>query len=378
MYPVSDRFLQAIDRSGKRRTVVDLYYDNYPILTDVPIISGTIKVDRTARCRRSGTLQLADPQLFPSVLRTTGISPYGVEARVRSGVRFPNNTEELVPLGTFIVYSTKAELESGYVPTIELFDRAQRVYETSSWAVGDTGFNFGGKHVTEAIEQLVMYAAPYWPAPIWTFDVNPLVTPKDRYVPPGAYAGDTDRWKMVQDLSLSIDAETYFDMEGTCKVAPIKYLPFWWAVQDVEWTASALVSAAVGITRENTYNSVIVVGSSKDSDSLPPFYVAYDDDGRSPTYWNGYFGKKTYRHEDQTLTTLEECSAVALSKLATLCGLSQTISFDCIQNPALDAGDIINVPLNGEDNVLMVESISLPLHTGIMSVDTRSVQYVKS
>ena len=379
MYPVSSRFLEAIKGSGKRKTVVDLYYDNFPIQRDVPIIGGSIKVDRNSRNRRSGSIRFADPKLFPTILKSTGLSPYGVEARVRSGVFFPNQTEELVPLGTFLVYASRGDLAEGFVPEVQLFDRAQRVYETSSWSAGDSGFDFGGKLVSEAIYQLVMYAAPYWPSPVWSFDVNPALEPYDRYVPSGQYAAATDRWKLVQDLSLSIGGETYFDMEGNCKVAPIKYLPHTTRVQDVEWTVKDnLISAQIVTSREDTYNSVIVVGSSKESDSAPPHYVAYDDDSRSKTYWNGFFGKKTYRHEDQTLTTVEECALVALNKLATLCGLSETISFECLQNPASDVGDIINVPLRDENNILMIESIDLPLHSGTMSVQTRTVQYVRS
>lgn len=386
MYAVTDRFLQAIQQGGKRKTVVDVYYGSsfVPVMMDVPVIGGSLKIDRNSRSRRSGNITVGDPELFPKITADSQINPYGTEIVIRTGFVYANNDEELIPMGVFGIDDISGDDSTGLFPEVVFYDRAQRVFDMSTH-VADSGPQlFGGEYTTTAIETTVEGAAPGWffGSPLWMVTFEPGL--QDIKIPKGFYDGDSDRWKMAEDLALSMGGEIFFDRIGTPIVRPTPTISQDTLPEEAVWTCGVgentgvLMTAARKVTRQDTYNSVVMLGATGSDNKPQAISVVYDLDPRSKTYYNGPFGKKTLRVSNSALTSDVACLIAATEKLRSVVGLSRTLTFDSISNPALDAGDVIKVEfLDGTYELHLVESIDLDLFTGKMTIGTRSTQYVE-
>lgn len=386
MYSVSDRFLQTIAQGGRRKTVVDLYYGAgsswVRIENDIPVVAGSIKCDSGSRSRRSGNITVGDPALFPLIDNSSELNPYGTEMVVRTGFVYADNTEELIPMGIFGIDDISGDEATGLFPEVAMFDRAQRVYDMSTH-VADSGPQlFGGDYASQALRTTVEGAAPGWADnhPLWTVTLQSGIT--DFLIPTGFYNGATDRWKMAEDLALSMGGEVYFDRDGMCQVRPPPIITDESDAADSVWECGVgegtgvLMTAARIVSRSNTYNSVVMLGATGQEGKPQAFAAVYDLDTRSKTYYNGPFGKKTLRVSNAAISSDSQAYAAAISKLRSTVGLSRTLSFDALCNPALDPGDMITVGfLNGTFELHLVDSIDIDLLNGKMQIGTRSTQY---
>ena len=384
MYPVSSRFLKTIRRSGDRKTVVDVYQGAVKMASDIPVIDGSLKVDRNSRSRRSGSLTLGDPSFFPKV--SSGLfAPYSTEIVIRSGLVYTDGSEELVPLGVFLVNDNQADEAEGLIPTIQFFDRAHRVYETSTH-VSDggplmlpTNHPFSGSPAQTAIETILSYPAPGWPTnTLWGVYIDPALS--NPILPGGSFEGDTDRWQVALDLAEIMGADVYFDVFGSAVVKPVPGITPDTKSTDAVFTINSgedgvMISLSQNITRENTYNRVVMLGATPDGESPQAMAVVADTNPASPTYWNGLFGKKTLRVSNSRLVSDEQCLIAAQAKLKNSLGLSKNVSFGSIANPALDVGDIILVIYpDGTEEIHLLDSFDLPLGNGSMTGTTRTIQ----
>lgn len=384
MYPVTDRFLTAIKQPGQRKTVIDVYQGQAKVLSDLPVIDGSLRVDRSSRNRRSGSLTVGDPSLFPR-LSNSILAPYSTEIVIRSGVVYRDGSEELVPLGVFLVNDTAADEAAGLIPSINFFDRAQRVYESSTLVAdggaqyGIAGQTFSGYPASQAIEATLLYPAPGWPTnSLWGMSITPGLL--DPVLPGGQFDGDTDRWQLAVDLAELMGAEVFFDVAGNAIVQPVPGITSSTTDDDVVWTVAAgeggtLTSAEQVITREFTYNGVVVIGPAPSEDIQQIRAVAVDNNVASPTYWNGLFGKKTLRISNERITTLEQAQGIAEAKLKEVLALSKNVNFGGVANPALDVGDVIKIVYNdGTSEIHLLDSFTFPLDGGPMTGTTRTIQ----
>lgn len=385
MYPVSDRFLGAIPKSGKRKIVADVYTDSkyVPILSDLPVIDGSLSVDRNSRSRRSGSLTLGDADLFPvELVRETGLEPYGAEIVIRCGFVYPDGTEELVPMGVFLITDVEANESRGRLPTIQFYDRAQRVYETSTHVTDGGPQIFVGQYINQALPEVVAYSAPGWPTdPRFSCTVDPALPAVK--IPGGYLSGETDRWQICEEMATAISAEIYFNVFGEAIVKPPPFIDATTTAADAVWTVSydigdkkgVLVDADRRLTRESTYNAVVVLGATPESGNQP-IGIAYNTASQSKTNWYGTFGKKTLRINNSLLTTSAQCTSAAQSELRNVSGLHKQVSFQALFNPALDAGDIVQVIYSdGISELHLIDSISFNFSQWSMSAETRTVVY---
>lgn len=374
--------MKAIKTSGKRKTVVDVYMNGALIDADIPVIGGEITVDRNSRTRRSGSITVGDPSFFPKFDDNT-FTPYGVEIGIRHGIVYPDGTEELIPQGIFLINSISADEAEGLIPTIEFFDRAHRVFETSTH-VTDGGPNmvgdqtFAGSRVHDALRAVIDYASPNWPNAnqLWSLTIDSSLS--NPTIPGGQFEGDTDRWKLAQDLAAMMGAEVYFGTDGNAVCIPIpsitvQELPPDWEVFSGE--DGVMVSAAQTVTREETYNSVVMLGSTPSGTERQARAIVYDLNPASKTYYYGPFGKKTLRLSDQRLTSDEACYTAANGVLKNSLGIAKKVEFSATSNPALDAGDIIKITYpDGLEELHLLDSFNIPFANGVMSASTRSIQ----
>lgn len=378
MYSVSDRFLNTIRKSGKRKTVVDVYRDSLKVLSDLPVVSGSLKVDRDGRTRRSGSMVVGDPTLFPR-FNSDLLAPYSTEVVIKQGLTYTDGSEELVPLGVFIVNDVNADEATGLIPSIEFFDRAQRVFETSTHVIEGTEKTLSGMTVSAALESVLLYPAPGWPhSPLWGLYIDPTLT--NPRIPGGQFDGYTDRWQLVLDLVEMIGAECYFDRSGTAVVKPIPGITADTTSADAVWIVNCgengvMLSAEQRITRDDTYNSIVMLGATPDGTTRQARAIVYDLNPASLTYWHGPFGKKTLRLQNERLVTDSQCLIAAQAKLKEALGLAKHVHFGSLCNPALDDGDIILLVYpDGTEELHILDSFDVPFGDGKMTATTRTIQ----
>jgi hypothetical protein len=363
MQPVTPRFLSALRNSHRVLVQVDAMIDGVVVATNLPIVSGSVSVDRTSGVRRQLSVQIADAAILPTL--GAQLTPYGVELVVRRGIDYGDGTSELVPLGVFrLDVGTNAQA----APTTYTGpDRAKAMIDAA----------FLGPRASDpldAVAQIEVLAHEVLPD-IDVSNVN-VTNPEDGTavlpVIPQVF-WDRDRWAAMSDLAASLGAELYFSAAGDLLVARTPTIG-----DDSVWTIDqgahgVLVDFSRELSREDTFNGVVASGERSDG-IYPARAVAIDDDPDSPTLWGGPFGQVTYFYASALIHTPNGAQQVADALLADKRALSRSVSLRCVPNPALDVGDVVAVRMpGGVDEQHLVDRITIPLDAGTpMSIETRT------
>lgn len=373
MYPVSSKFLEAIRQTGWRKTVVDIYKGNSPspLFTDIPVVSGTVTADRTSDTRRQGSIVVADASFI------TKVGEWGSELVIRTGVVYPNRTEELVPLGRFRIEDHKWSEGSEDAVTIEFFDRAKAMIDTVHLLDRD----YSGKYGQAIIQSLVSYSFPNSPtgSPTVTFDPT---LPNGNIKLPGGSTYSSSHFDTCKSIAEAMGGEIFFDVLGDVQVKRIPSVTPYTPTSSAVWTVDSgpigvMVGADRSISRTDTYNGVIVYGANSSNNKSRVYGEAYDSSSGPTNYYWSQFGRKTLRVDNQALTTKEQCRLAATEKLIEVSALSKSVDFKSLRNPALDVGDIINVIfLDGSNELHVIDSLSIPIGQGDFSGVTRSTQFI--
>jgi hypothetical protein len=393
MQPVSSRFLAALRGPYVRTVTADLYYSRALVVSGLPIVDGSITVDRTSKTRRSGSVTIGDPTFYPTFAGSP-LAPYGAELNIKWGIRYPDGTTENVSLGWFRIQDVSQETapsqSNGGLPVVDFFDRSQ--------AVDDAGFldpiDRGGVRVTSLLTHLIQDVVPYAAVSISSGLVDGTV--------PGGVTFDGSRWDAVTACAGYLLADAYFDVTGNLAVVPVPSLTQSTPTSAAVWTMDAstpaavaaggsstgvLVSAKRSVSRAGVYNAVSAYGATTGS-AAPPTGYAVDTDPRSPTYFgpspnygnpasNSAFGAQTYRYSNNLLTTNAQCQAAAQTQLSNFLGLARSLSFVTCPNPALEAGDIVQVVYpDGKKELHLLDSFTIPLGPSAQfSGTTRTLTY---
>ncbi len=362
MYATSSLFDSRIKQGGMRKTVVDIYYNNILVASDLPVSSGTIRADRTADMRRTGSLALTDESLIPSLQAGGILEPYGTEFKVKSGIVYPNGTSEMIPLGVFVLDKTNWQESEGPLPSVELVDRSMIMIRAQ---IGPS-LGASGKVASAFLNQIFAY---FWPELTITYD--PAINQAVR-VPGGVTFDNGNHWDIMNQMASLMGGEFYFNNDGNPVCSPFPDFDELTTVNDAVYHVAAgetMVNAARSVSREDVYNSVYVVGQSSNSGPIPIGHV-FNNDPASPTYREGPFRKMGIRIENNLLTTATQCRVFAQNELLKYRRLARTLSVDTLTNPALQEGDIIQVTyLEAETEPALVQSIDFPLADGTMNID---------
>lgn len=365
MYAVSANFLTALRSSHTVRVQVDAYRGGSLVASDLPVAGGSVAVDATSDVRRQLDLTIADPTLAPKAGDTTGpLTPFGTELYVRRGIAFPNGTVEWVPLGWFRIQQVSASLGLDALK-VQGVDRSR--------TVADAKFLTPTQSVTtntvpNEIKRLVQQAIP---GAVFTDTTGSTSSTPD-------LVWEQERWPAISDLARSIGAEVFFDADGKCLLRAVPSIS-----NAVAWYVDAgeggvMVSGSQETSRESTYNGVVATGERTDQ------FAAYtstktDDDPASPTYWLGPYGQVPYFYTSASITTQAQADAAASGLLARTKGLTRSVSLSSIPNPALDAGDVVQVVFpDGTYERHIVDSLTIPLDPSeAMPIGTRSTDPTK-
>ncbi|WP_432157766.1 MULTISPECIES: DUF5047 domain-containing protein [unclassified Streptomyces] len=330
---------------------MDAYYGGVLTAASLPIVSGTVTVDRGSKTRRTLSLTVADPTYIPWDA-TDPLAAYGQQLVVSRGIRFSNGSEEWVPLGTFRINEPGGDVHLGPV-TVTGASMECAVID-DAFQVPSTTRGLGG--CVDAITALIRESLPDATVVNSTADSrNPLVAVAN-------WDAGNDRWDAVVQIATAMQAEIYVDAQNRFVIADLPDLingPVAWDVAEGE--GGTLVSAARSMPRSGVYNAVVASGENTALGTAPVSATAKDTDPLSPTRWGGPFGKVTKFISSSLWTTTGACQAAAEYELFDAVAPSVRESVDSLPNPALEGNDIVRLIRAGRKTRALVQSLTIPL-----------------
>lgn len=364
MWPLSTAARQIIAASHSRTVRATAFGASIGRMDNLPISGGTVTVDATSQVRRTATVTIADPTLWPADPLDI-LSPFGSELLLEYGIVLPGRGTEWVPLirGTIVAAGRQRPYRSGDGPiTLSLADRSLRVAEDRLDSPAQT---VSGALATAEIRRLIQE----------TLGVGVTVadlTGSTQIAPVMEIA--RERWREgVEKLADAIGAECFADPQGrfVIRTQPQPTDPWAWEIRSGH--GGAMVGKRESLTRERVYNRVVATGQR--TDGTPPVRSAVsDDDPSSPTRWGGPFGRKSRYYSSPLLTTTGQCTTAATAILARAKGIAASVDIESIVNPALDAGDVIRVHDEGRWINHIIDKVTIPLSVGeAQSISTRSL-----
>lgn len=355
MWPTSSVFGQAIRDAHTMVVTVDAWYNGSPLVENMPIDGGSVRVSSGIGVRRTLDLTISDRSLWDT-LDVTGIELYPYR-----GVRYPSGEVETVPLGVFGLDSQAMSLApSGGIQVRSAPDRWARI-QRAAFETPQT--SQAGQFTVNEIARLAVQAIP---------NVEVLITATSTATV-GALVYDRDRAKQMSDLATGISAEVFFDNLGRLIVRDAPLLS-----QTPVWTVDAsptgvLLDGERIRERSRTY-SVVVVTDARTEGSVPfaPQVVA-DLDPTSRTYVNGPFGRVPYFWSSPSIRTAAQASAAAATLLNRVKAVNAQIDVESVVHPALDRGDVITVVTPDTTELHLVDAVTVPLTvSGTQQITTRS------
>jgi hypothetical protein len=174
-------------------------------------------------------------------------------------------------------------------------------------------------------------------------------------------------------MAAAIAAEVWFCPDGIPYLRPPATLgdPAVWMLTD--GIGGTVVSDARSVTRDGVYSVVVVVVERSDGSTPLQISVA-DTDPSSPTYAAGPFGRIPRFYRTPLPVDDEQATNAGLALLAKSTGLTRSRTVECVPNPALEAGDRLDITVAGELEHHIADSFTLPLGPGSMAITTRSAK----
>ena len=372
MYPVSADFKEAVRKSHSAIVKVEIYdMANGTILSTASPISGEVTIDNRRSIRRECTLEFVDTDgtLVPINNISSILLPYNREVKIYRGIAFPDGTEELVPLGVFIITSVDiTESAQGVKITIKGSDRSL-ILARAKFTNHEFYIEAGTAKET-AIENILKYRYPkvktIFPA---TNQVTTLLYP--------TLDQSSDPWREALKIAESASMDLYFDENGIARMRPIPDPDKGTAIATyTDGTDSVLIQIARSLSIDESYNGVIYTGEGTNL-SIGVIGEAWDDNPSSPTYRKTY-GEVPLFKSSPTILTVGEAQEAASAELKKVIGASEKITWDQLVNPAHDVFDLVKVMRSpiGIDKILMLDAISIPLAaSGTMNAIGRSRRF---
>jgi hypothetical protein len=372
MYPVSDSFKEAVKKSHVTTVKVEIFdVANGTIISTAQPISGSVSIDNRRSIRRECSLEFVDKDgtLVPQNNRSAVFLPYNREVKIYRGVVFADGTEELVPLGVFVITGVDiTDTAQGIKISIKGSDRslllARAKFTNHEFFIED------GTAKETAIKQILEFRYPQvktiFPA---TGQVTTLLYP--------TLDQGSDPWREALKIAESAAMDLYFDENGIARMRPIPDPDLGTPVETYgDGEASVLLQINRSLSIDDSYNGVIFTGEGTNL-SIGVIGEAFDDDPSSPTYRKTY-GEVVKFMSSPTVLTVAEATEAAKAELKKVIGSTEKITWDQIVNPAHDVYDLVKITRTpvGVDKILTLDSITIPLDAkGTMNAIGRSRRF---
>lgn len=377
MLPVSATFMEALASSQQVSTRADLLKAGAVVYSGLPVTGGQVSFTRSSIASRSVSCTIA-PELgladYASVRSLTGgtLGVYGHEVRVYWSLHMVGGQVESLPLGWFRIDSMSGSLAGDSEVSLSGVSReayvADEKFIVPRTVSGPSARSLIAALITESLAgaEVVMSAT------------------RDAAVPATTFEGG--RWDAIKTLADSIAATVRCDAYGRFVVtdAPTVESSAVWAAK--AGPGGVIVRASGALDRSRVRNCWIVQGSAPEGQSVPVQAVVYDEAPGSPTRYGdpdaGHFGRVPEVRQVSTLSSLDQCRALALSLLAQTCGAASSIDLGMVPNPAVEVGDVIDI-MPDADNLMgsrrrhIIDSGSMDLTPGgAFTLATRDLMQV--
>lgn len=365
MYPVSEHFLPALTGAHGIATQVDIMYGGAVVAANIPITDGKVTVDASSDVRRSLSLTVPDPSVFPGA-ETDPYAVYGQQLFVRRGIRYVDGTTELIPLGFFVITDIGGDIHLGPLTIeaagLEYLVKAQPFEGNTSTGSATSPAAF----IEDQLEQTVP-----------SYDFVDESTDGTTGLAFTQWDSGSDRWAALQDVARSVGCELYADANGTFRLRDMPQTDFTnaQAVWDISAGANGvLIQADVTLSAEDVYNKVVVRGENTGEGVAPVTYTVWNSDPADPLRLGGPFGRRTKVYSSDLVTEWTQAGVVARSLLRAYRAPNRTVTITTVPNAALDAGDVIRVGYGrGRDPELFIVrrfDISLSADGGACVIET--------
>jgi len=347
---VSARFLEAI-RETHTISVAAYVYRPSDLATPiaVPVIGGSVTIDRDARTRRTATLDVTfalEDDETRDVIREL---PFGGYCSIERGIQYADGTIERVALGRFRVEAISwAELQGQ--ASLNLADRMAQIADEQFLAPWDPTGLKPSNAAHDAVYQVFGNTIAYHVL------TNPTTEPT---LIDTVYS--QDRAAAVADLAAAVAAEAYFDHLGDFVIRPHDTV----AGASV-WTIDAgdrgsMIEATETLDRSSVRNGVLLRGQA--NAALPPtISLATYDVPTSPVRWGGPMGRIPQIEQTTSVQTQAQADGAARARLNQRVGLSRTLALTSIPNPAIEPGDVVEiVHPDGRSELQTVNAVRLGL-----------------
>lgn len=363
MRTISARWPAAILQSHTIAYTATVIYNGQTVDAGLAVSSGSVILDRTASTLGRCDLNLAEPFKIPT---SSGgvLSPYGYEIAIQHGITYPSGLQELIPLGVFPIQSSQIDGVT-LLSSVSALDRSQKVRDSR---FVDDYFVSGSTDYATAILALLN-------AQVTGLDFS-LFPAATGFLTPAAglvYQAGGDPWDAATDMATSCGYELFFEGLGRPVLRPepsFTQSPVWSISEGV-----ALVGATLALDRSPAYNAVVATGENGGAGEVFRA-IAIDDDPISPTYYYGGFGRKPKFYASPLITSTAQAQSAADALLLSTRGVARSLNFASIPNPALEAGDPIQVTraaLNLSE-IHIIDSLQIDLGVGSMSGTSRARQ----
>ncbi|MEU0992013.1 DUF5047 domain-containing protein [Streptomyces sp. NPDC005953] len=349
MYPVSQRFLQALAESHRPVTEVVRFHSDGRT-EDLPITGGTVTVDRSQQCRRTVSLTSSDLGLIPRTAADR-LAAHGARIRITRGLDL-GEFRELVPVGVFRVDEVGGDVDTGPV-TITGKSLECAVADdkfTAPWRASGTAVGA----ITALIRRSIPDAA---------VDSSRAT---DAAIGPRVFDTGSDPWAAVTEIGTAIGCEVYADADGGFVIAPLADI----LTTAPVWTIAAgeggvYIQANRGLSTSGVRNGWLVRGENTEVGIAPVSQLVVDNDPGSPTYWGGPFGRRPDFYSSPTITTSAAALAAGTLKLRASMAPTATADLTSLPNPALEPGDVLlGVYPDGTRELHQVHAFPIDLGTG--------------
>lgn len=328
-----------------------------PVGSDLRLLNGEVEFDASADIRATASIDVAARWPRP---RDLSLAPYGNEIALFRGVDTGSEGVLWAPLGYYrISSSTQDDAAKGPV-SLELEDRMatiidSRFLQPRQWEVGT--------EVGDIVDEIVL---EIYPNATIVFDDDANLSQLGR-----SLIAEEDRYEVLLTLADGLGKIVFWDNEGRLMFQTIP------DEDEPDWVVNAgpggvLVEASRELTREGTYNAVVVRGEG--ADEKPPVQaIAVNGQSDSPTVFGGPFGRVPFFYSSPFITTQLQAENAAVGLLRRKIGATYNVDLSAIPNPALQPYQAIRVVYNdGTREMHTVEKATIPLNVDdALSINTR-------
>lgn len=363
MMPVSAKWVRALATDHGAVVQISALYDGSVTVEAVPFTDGSITVDRGSDARRTLSLSIPDPSIFPTH-EEDPYSVYGQRLSVRAGIQYIDGTQETVPAGQFVITSIAGDIHTGPMTLTGVGLEILVKREPFELATSVDGTVTCVSFVRDQIHAAYPDAS-----------FADRSTDGGLNLPAKTWDAGSDRWSALQEAALSVGCELFVDAAGTFVLQDVPDILYATPVWDISaGERGCMVSASMGLSADNVYNRVIATGENAADDAPPVKGDAKITNLADPLRWDGPYGRVTKFYNSQLLTDNARAQGAANALLLKYRAPNRTVALQSVPNYALDGGDCIRVHYGPAQppELHLVQSFTLPLAGGAFSIATVS------